>query len=190
MSPFEFVSVLISIILGLGITQIMSGLADLIHQWKNVRLYWPHLLWIILVFILHVQDWWLLYQLKVVTTWKLPLFLFQVLYPISLFIMARILFPLSSDPHTTDMRNYYLENYRKFFVLVMILAVLSGVENLLFHNLGVEGWLVNGAIFFTLGILLTRQTVPEIVHKALAMILLAVMASGIVYNLNDWLIAP
>ncbi len=56
MTPFEHVSVLISIVLGLGITQKVSGLADIIHQWKSVKLYWPHLLWILFVFFLHIQG--------------------------------------------------------------------------------------------------------------------------------------
>lgn len=43
-SPFEYVSVLISIILGLGIAQIVTGLADIIHQWQRIKLYWPHTL--------------------------------------------------------------------------------------------------------------------------------------------------
>ena len=93
MSPFEFVTVLISIILGLGITQIMSGVADFIHQWEKAKLYWPHMLWVILVFVLHVQQWWLTYELRVISSWRLPFFLFEVLYPINLFILARILFP-------------------------------------------------------------------------------------------------
>lgn len=189
MSPFEFVTVLISIILGLGITQIMSGLADLIHQWKEVRLYWPHLLWIALVFILQVQDWWLLYQLKSITNWQLPVFLVQVLYPISLFILARILFPLSADGKSTDMRVYYLENYRKFFVMVMILSVVSAIENIVFHGLGVDGWLVNGVLFLSLGALASRKSLPEAMHKVLAIVLVIVMLSGIVLNINDWLIA-
>jgi hypothetical protein len=189
MSPFEFVTVLISIILGLGITQIMSGLADLIHQWKTVRLYWPHLLWVVLVFILHVQDWWLLYQLKGVASWQLPLFLFQVLYPISLFILARILFPMSGESAATDMRAYYMDNYRKFFVMVMILAMLSAIENMIFHGLGMEGWLVNAAIFLTLAVLFVRNQLPERVHQALAVLLLITMVSGILVNINNWLIA-
>ena len=189
MSPFEFVIVLISIILGLGITQIMSGLADLIHQWKDVRLYWPHLLWIVLVFILHVQDWWLLYQLRGITTWPLPMFLFQVLYPISLFVMARILFPMAGDSMATDMKGYYLANYRKFFVMVMILSTLSAAENLLFHGLGLEGWLVNAAIFSTLGLLAARRELSEHVHKFLALLMLLLMVLVIVVNINEWLIA-
>ncbi len=186
MSPFEFVTVLISIILGLGITQIMSGVADLIHQWKDVRLYWPHLLWIVLVFILHVQDWWLLYQLRDITSWQLPMFLFQVLYPISLFILARILFPLTG---ATDMKAYYLGNYRKFFALVMILSLLSAAENVLFHHLGTEGWMINAAIFFFLYGLFSRPQLSEQVHKILSILLLIIMISGILYNINDWLIS-
>lgn len=189
MSPFEFVTVLISIILGLGITQIMSGLADLIHQWKNVRLYGPHLLWIVLVFILHVQDWWLLYQLRHIASWSLPAFLFQVLYPISLFILARILFPMAGDPQSSDMRGYYLENFRKFFVMVMILTVVSALENLYVHALGVEGWLINAAVFGTLTVLVVRKEVPERTHVVLAILLLLLMVAGIVYNINEWLIA-
>ncbi len=188
MSPFEFVTVLISIILGLGITQIMSGIADLIHQWGKVKLYWPHMLWVVLVFVLHIQDWWLLYQLKSVTAWKLPMFLFQVLYPISLFILARILFPMPTEENATDMRTYYLTNYRKLFAMVVILSFLSALENIFVHGLGPEGWYVNAILFFLLLYLIRLQTMSEAIHKLLAVALLTVMVAGIVYNINEWLI--
>ena len=188
MSPFEFVTVLISIILGLGITQIMSGVADLIHQWSTVRLYWPHLLWVALVFVLHVQEWWLIYQLKTITTWRLPIFLFLVLYPICLFILARILFPMSSDEHATDMKGFYLSNYRKLFMMVMILSLLSALENIFIHQLGVTGWLVNAVILALLGLLSSRPVLSERIHQVLAILLLTVMVSGIILNLNEWLI--
>lgn len=188
MSPFEFVTVLISIILGLGITQIMSGVADLIHQSKSVRLYWPHLLWVALVFVLHVQEWWLIYQLKSVIEWRLPMFLFLVLYPICLFILARILFPMGTDEHATDMKGFYLGNYRKLFMMVMLLTLLSALENIFIHNLGVTGWLVNVVILAALGLLSSRPTLPERIHQALAILLLGVMIAGIILNLNEWLI--
>ncbi len=188
MSPFEFVTVLISIILGLGITQIMSGVADLIHQWKSVRLYLPHLLWVALVFVLHVQEWWLIYQLKTITTWRLPMFLFLVLYPICLFILARILFPMPTDQHATDMKGFYLGNYRKLFLMVIILSLLSAIENVFIHELGVTGWLVNALIFAILGILASRSSLPEPIHQMLAILLLGVMISGIIVNVNEWAI--
>ena len=57
-SAFEYVTVLISIVLGLGITQILTGVADLIHQSKRVRVYWPLMIWVLLVLVMHVQEWW------------------------------------------------------------------------------------------------------------------------------------
>jgi len=92
MTPFEYVTVLISIILGMGITQIVSGLADIIRKWNQVKLYWPHLMWIVFVFFLHIQKWWVLYDIRFITVWMLSTFLFTILYPINLFILARILF--------------------------------------------------------------------------------------------------
>ncbi len=57
-SAFEYVTVLISIILGLGITQILTGIADLFQKSDRVKFYWPHILWVLFVLILHIQEWW------------------------------------------------------------------------------------------------------------------------------------
>jgi len=53
MSPFEYVIVLISIILGLGITLVLTGIAELIRKWNAIKIFWPYLIWIGLVFVLH-----------------------------------------------------------------------------------------------------------------------------------------
>lgn len=117
MTPFEYVTVLISIILGMGITQIVTGVADLVHQWERVKIYWPHLLWIILVFFLHIQDWWATYELRHFESFRLPTFLFVLLYPINLFILARILFPAVQPENEVDLKIFYFANCRKFFSL-------------------------------------------------------------------------
>ncbi len=79
-SPFEYVIVLTSIILGMGITQIVSGLASIIHRWEKVKIYWPHLLLVILVFFIHIQEWWAAYDMRKYEYWRLPTFLFIILY--------------------------------------------------------------------------------------------------------------
>lgn len=76
MSPFEYVTILISIILGLGITQLVTGIADIIHEKEHVKLYWPHALWIPIIFFLLIQEWWDIYALRDYDTWRLPVFLF------------------------------------------------------------------------------------------------------------------
>ena len=56
MSPFEYVSVLVSIIYGLGITLILTGVAELIRRWKTIVPFAPFFIWIVLVFVLHVYE--------------------------------------------------------------------------------------------------------------------------------------
>ncbi len=189
MTPFEFVTVLISIILGLGITQIMSGIADQIHQWDKVKLYWPHMLWVVLVFVLHVQQWWLTYELRFITSWRLPFFLFEILYPINLFILARILFPSGGEETSHDLKKFYFQNYRKFFIMVMILSALSAIENIVIYGLGVEGWLVNTILLAGLLVVAVKDIRLEWLHRLIAVALLLSMIIGIVLHIDDWKIS-
>ena len=187
MSPFEFVTVLVSIILGLGITQLMSGVADLIHQWDKVKVYWPHLLWVVLTFVLQVQEWWFTYELRSITTWRLPFFLFEVLYPINLFVLARILFPnVGEGP--VDLKVFYFKNYRKFFMMVIILSALSAIENIFIHGYGIDGWAINAILLLVLLFIALRDIKTEWLHKGLAILMVLSMIAGIVVNFDEWLI--
>lgn len=188
MSPFEFVTVLISIILGLGITQIMSGVADLIHQWEKVKLYWVHGLWVVLVFVLHVQQWWLTWELRMILPWRLPFFLFEILYPINLFILARILFPLANESAEVDLQIFYFRNYKKFFLMLIILSTLSAIENILVYKLGFEGWAVNAAIAIGLTVVVIKNVQSAWIHKLIVVLLVVAMLSGIIIKVDEWLI--
>jgi hypothetical protein len=55
-SAFEHVTVLKSIILGLGITQILTSIADLIHRSKRVKVYWHMCCGFLLCLSVHVQK--------------------------------------------------------------------------------------------------------------------------------------
>ena len=96
-SPFEYVSILVSIILGLGITQILSSFSDLLYNHKKVKFYLPHSIWVIFVLFLHIQDWFVTYQLKDKMIWELPELVFILLYPIMLFMAAKMLIPTNND---------------------------------------------------------------------------------------------
>jgi hypothetical protein len=185
MTPFEYVTVLISIILGLGITQIVSGIADMVQRWKEVKLYWPHLLWIVFVFFLHIQEWWVLYEMRYISTWMLPTFLFTILYPINLFILARILFPPATDTGT-DFRSFYFDNFRKFFVWAVILTVLSIADNLLFNGYTWTDQPVQLILLIGMTYLVYKKPKKEWMHKVVVMILTLLLLVSL--TLKDWLI--
>src|SRR5258708_33573410 len=102
-SSFEYVTVLISIVLGLGITQILTGIARLIQKRDKLIIYWPHLLWIVFILFLHVQEWWVMYELKTFMPWRLPVFFFFLLFPLTTFFMDKLIFPPTLRSRTNEL---------------------------------------------------------------------------------------
>ncbi len=186
-SPFEYVTVLISIILGLGITQVLTGIADLIHQSNRVKVYWPHALWVIVILILHIQDWWATYDLRTEASWSLGIFLFVMIYPIVLFILARLLFPFGLQEGTVDLKTFYFENYRKIFLFGSVLPILSIFDALLVRDMWIDTqWL---KLFFPALLLIMcirRKPAAEWVHQFIALAFFTILVVTIIIEWNNW----
>lgn len=188
MTPFEYVTVLVSIVLGLGITQLVTGTADIIHSWDRVKLYWPHVLWIVLVFFLHLQEWWVLYDLRQFQQWRLATFFFTLLYPINLFVLARILFPSASDSAGSDLRAFYLRSYRKFFVITACLPVISFIDNVFINNLPLRQQYIHFVLLGVMGVGAVKGIQNEWWHKLIAAGFALTVLVSIIVNWNDWTI--
>lgn len=186
MTPFEYVSVLISIILGLGISQLVTGVADIVHQWDRVKLYWPHMLWIGFIFFLHIQDWWSLYDLRNLTSWHLHTFLFTILYPINLFILARILFPFGSVDQGTDFKEFYFQNARRIFVWSITLVSLSIMDNLLLSKISLIEQPLQLLLFIFLLFMTIRNYQQEWIHKMIVLILTGILLISMISH--EWVI--
>jgi hypothetical protein len=186
MTPFEYVSVLISIILGLGISQLVTGVADIVHQWDRVKLYWPHMLWIFFIFFLHIQDWWTLYDLRNLTSWKLHTFLFTILYPINLFILARILFPFGSVDQGTDFKQFYFQNARRIFVWSIVSVALSIIDNVLLSNLSFSEQPLQLLLLVILLFITIRNYQQEWIHKMIVVLLSGILLISMISH--EWVI--
>jgi len=136
MDAFEYFVVMSSLILGLGIAQILMGFSDLVAHYQKVKFSLTHIIYAIVVFIIHLQDWWYSYQYSVqVENWTLLLALFLLSFHIVLFLQARILFPTGSRSHETDMVKYYGENWRLLYSLGSIAIVLAILKNIFLSGL-------------------------------------------------------
>jgi hypothetical protein len=187
-SPFEYVSILISIILGLGITQILSSFSDLLYHYKKVKFYWPHTVWIMFVLFLHIQDWFITYQLKSKMIWNLPELLFILLYPIILYIAAKMLIPANDDQEKFDMKAYYLSHFQIIFSLIGFTILLSILFNMFFLSMVIFQQ-IPLIIFFVVTIFLSVKRVEnELIHKILSIILLASVIFSVILEENFWVI--
>jgi hypothetical protein len=187
MTPFEYVIVLISIILGLGITTILTGIAELMKHTRPVKLFAPYLIWILLIFVLHVQDWWLSYQLMSVEEWSLPFFLMIILYPINLYILAHLLFPagLSQDFNS---QAFFLDHFPRLFIGAITLVILSAIQNLTLTNEPPYTQIPHLIILVVLSILVIQKNRSVVVHTAVAVTLLLVMIVAFIIDHEDLVI--
>jgi hypothetical protein len=114
MTTFEYVAVLISIIVGLGITHVLAGIGRVISTSGRVQVYWVHVAWTFYLFVYFVAFWWWEFQLSTVEEWTVQLYLFLVLYATLLYLLCVILYP-SELP--SDLRDYYFSRRKWFFGL-------------------------------------------------------------------------
>ena len=181
MSPFEFITVLISIILGLGITTILTGVAERIKHFHNTKLFTPYVIWISIVFMLHIHEWWNTYTLQSIEVWSLPMFLFILLYPITLYVLAHLLFPSNND-NQFDARDFYFENYRRYYVIAIALLVLGILHNVFIEHLNIRTQIGQVISLAIVTVFLISKTRKEIIHTIAAGVLLIILVSLIVKN--------
>ena len=187
-SAFEYISILISIILGLGITQILSAIADIIYNIKNIKNYLPHSIWVAIILYLFIQDWLIIYELKNYTAWKLPAFLFILLYPITLYILAKLLFPPNLIEGKINLKDFFLKSVTKIYTLFSVCILLSILFNIFilksnfFYQLYL---LIPLAIFIYLAF---KKIEVEWLHTLFAIIFLLIIITTTVVEVNEWYI--
>jgi hypothetical protein len=174
MTPFEYVIVLISVIIGLGITTILTGVAELIKHTQPVKLFTPYIIWIILIFVLHIQDWWISYQYKTVEIWTLQSFLLVLLYPINLYILAHLLFPAELTKAFSS-KEFYLNHYPRLFIGAITLVIISVIHNLAIDHLPLFTQIPQAIVFVTLTSVVISKTKNPTIHFFISVILLILM---------------
>jgi hypothetical protein len=177
MDAFSYLSVLLSIILGLAITQVLKGFRGILLARRRVRLYWPVPLWAILLLLMFVQSWWAMFDLREVRIWTFPAFSIVLLQTILSYMLAAIVFPDFSGNETTDLRAHYFEHARWFFGLTIgvLLASLSK-DLVLSGHLGDPLNVAFHAAFAALA-LVAMLTRSGWYHKALSVVAIAVFVS-------------
>jgi len=132
MGAFEYLSVLISIILALGMTRVLAGVGEMLQARSRHRIYWVHVIWIVNLFVYLVIAWWIFYRWRDQQPWNFYLFLFVLISPTILYLASLLLFPRESDVDTAiDYKAHYYANHRAFFILFALFIPVDIVDSLL-----------------------------------------------------------
>lgn len=142
MNIFEYVAVLTSIVIGLSITHLLSGLAGIVQHPSRHRVYWTHLAWVAYMFFTVIWWWWWQIALSEIAVWTLGLYLYVITFAVVLYFICALLFP--SDLEGYDGYEDYFLSRRKWFFGLLALAYIVDVGDTLlkgmdyFRSLGVE----------------------------------------------------
>jgi hypothetical protein len=123
MGLFEFLMILVSVVIGLGLTEILTGGANLLRARDTVRFHWFHVLFQIGVFFALLQQWWEFWDMEGMGEISFFAVLAILAPPVLLFLIANLLYP--SEPEGADLEAYYYRQAPLLWGLV-ILGTLEG----------------------------------------------------------------
>ena len=126
---FDYLGVLLSVILGLALTHVLFGVARVIEMRGTVRPYWVQIVWAANVVMFVLAVWWGMFWWHALAEWHFEKFLYLVFYTIVLFMFAAVLFP-TSLPERFDAEKYFFTNRRWFFGLFALALLLDIPETL------------------------------------------------------------
>lgn len=129
---FQHVMVLISIIIGLAITHLLSGVVDAIDRNNDEdepEIFSPLVaFWAATVFLWMINFWWFQYRLMSFEgAWTLWRYFFIILYSVALYTLAVILIP--RDWNSIKRYTEYFMRNRRYFFIALLLANLADVAD-------------------------------------------------------------
>lgn len=170
MDAFGYVSVIISVVIGLGLSHLLTGVAELFKTRRRVKFYWVHLVWVGLIFVGHIFLWWTMWNLRLVREWNFFSFLLLLLAPVLLYVAAAFLIPKVESDVSIDLREYFYENHSAFFIVSAAFTALMSAQNwLLSGRMSPRPVTIVFAIWFTL-LCLSAVVKNSRYHAAIALL--------------------
>ena len=129
MTQFEYLSVLVSILIALGISNSVASWGHLLRARGRVRFYWLHGFWTLFIVVLLIQFWWGFWNFRLVEDWSVFKLLIMAAQVLALALAAFILAPENPGPEGLDLKAYYYEHGRLFFIFAAVALVMTTITD-------------------------------------------------------------
>lgn len=183
MDRFSFVMVLLSIIVGLGVAELLTNVARQIRNRARVRPYWLHSVLVALVFIALLQQWWESWQQRGVETWTFPILLLMLGAPIGFYIISHLLYPEEIDD--VDLRAFYYESASLTYLIAAGTVVFAALYRpLSFGHPLIDPTNVAAVIIFTMLIILAATGRKIVHHTVVPILFAAVLLNLFIFHMN------
>ena len=127
MKPFEFVLIILSLIIGLSLTEAAIGISYMIQNYRTANFYLPFAIMAITGFLYILYYYSTLFKLKKVTTWSVPQLGLIFTTGLIFFVLTQIYFPDQSD-FDKDYEKYFNENFTVVLMLMLCFTLSYMME--------------------------------------------------------------
>ena len=134
---YQHVVVVMSIVLGLAVTQLLRGAAQLYRARARVRTYWLHWAWTALLTVFSLLLWWTYWNYRSITEWDFLRFVLYLSPTVAFYFLSAIAFPDPADK-VVDFKEYFYANRVGFFGAFATYTVLAGLTAMVVRGMPVR----------------------------------------------------
>ncbi len=143
-AAFTYVRTVVSIIVGLSISRLLTGLARFVQHPRQQKIFPAHIAWVFFMLIYVIHFWWWEFRLENVR-WTFAIYCFVALYASVLFFSCTLLFPDTIGEYD-GFSDYFISRRAWFFGLLIAILILDIVDSSIkgsyyLASLGIAYWL-------------------------------------------------
>jgi hypothetical protein len=128
LSEFEYISVLLSIIIGLGVTQLLSGIARLLRDGHALRQAWWVLVLVATLLVADFQVWWISFAWRAVTDWTFFSYVAFMIQPVLLYLLAYLILPADLHLGGVELSREFIAKRKPFYTLVALVSMATFLQ--------------------------------------------------------------
>jgi hypothetical protein len=156
MTPFEYIIGIMLLIIGLGVTQLLSKLVNRIRMRHEAKLHWIPLAWVLIVFLYQMEFLWSAFQYNsLIETWTPTTFFILLVYALLLFLAGVLVSPRANVEKNDHAFNSFLREGR--WALIVLACYHSW--GFLFNSLIYDAKFFNQTtLFLLIGVIILIPT--------------------------------
>lgn len=159
MSLFEYIMVLTSILIGLGIAELLQGVVRMLRTDFREGFYLPQTLWGVFLFFYLIAVWWSRWDLRENFDWTILQLLMSLAGPILAYVSAGLLFPRSRPA-----REYYFRQRKSLFTVIPLIALIGLLHEVIIESTPIISFTTIMATMLFVFTLLPRFSEKDWVH--------------------------
>jgi hypothetical protein len=129
---FEFISVALSFVIGLGVTHLLSAFVRVFLNRKRMRVDWIPMAWAFSIFASMIQYWWAVFELASLEVWPIGHFLAFLGMALLLFVAGALVLPAALFGEAEDLGDIFEEHGRWGLVVLSAYTMTVLVGNAVF----------------------------------------------------------